>query len=292
VDTRVKAAWISVFSNTFLTITKLVIGLMIGSISVISEAIHSGNDLLASFIALFSVKTSTKPPDKQHPYGHGKIENISGTIEAILIFVAAIMIITEAIKKILHGGELMDTGWGIVVMGLAAVINYAISTYLLKVGRKTNSIALEADGMHLRTDVYTSLGVFIGLILIKITGEHLIDPIAAMLVAVIIIKAAYDLTKKAFMPLLDAAITPDNLRLLEAILDEYNSSFIEYHELRTRQAGRESYIDLHLVINPYHSIQEAHDLCDAIEARIESAILYSHVMIHVEPAEKKNQVNN
>jgi len=265
---------------------------MIGSISVISEAIHSGNDLLASFIALFSVKTSTKPPDKQHPYGHGKIENISGTIEAILIFVAAIMIITEAIKKILHGGELMDTGWGIVVMGLAAVINYAISTYLLKVGRKTNSIALEADGMHLRTDVYTSLGVFIGLILIKITGEHLIDPIAAMLVAVIIIKAAYDLTKKAFMPLLDAAITPDNLRLLEAILDEYNSSFIEYHELRTRQAGRESYIDLHLVINPYHSIQEAHDLCDAIEARIESAILYSHVMIHVEPAEKKNQVNN
>ncbi|NLW90663.1 MAG: cation transporter, partial [Syntrophomonadaceae bacterium] len=254
-------------------------------ISVISEAIHSGNDLLASFIALFSVKTSTKPPDTEHPYGHGKIENISGTIEALLIFVAAIMIITEAIKKILHGGEPIDTGWGIVIMGIAAMINFAISTYLLKVGRENHSVALEADGMHLRTDVYTSLGVFIGLILIKITGEHLIDPIAAMLVAVIIIKAAYDLTKKAFMPLLDAAIAPDNLRLIELILDEYNENFIEYHELRTRQAGRDSYIDLHLVISPHNSIQEAHDLCDAIEARIESTIVHSHVMIHVEPAE-------
>ncbi|MGE5391435.1 MAG: cation diffusion facilitator family transporter [Deltaproteobacteria bacterium] len=288
-DVRVKAAWISVFSNTFLTVGKLVIGLMIGSISVISEAIHSGNDLLASFIALFSVKTSTKPPDEQHPYGHGKIENISGTIEAILIFVAAIMIITEAIKKILHGGQLMETGWGIVIMGVAAAINYVISTYLLRVGRKTHSVALEADGMHLRTDVYTSLGVFIGLILIKITGEQLIDPIAAMLVALIIIKAAYELTKKALRPLLDAAIAPDNLRLIEVILEEYNSSFIEYHELRTRQAGRDSYIDLHLVINPHHSIQEAHDLCDAIEARIESAIMHSHVMIHVEPADIEGQ---
>lgn len=291
-DVRVKAAWISVFSNTFLTVGKLVIGLMIGSISVISEAIHSGNDLLASFIALFSVKTSTKPPDKRHPYGHGKIENISGTIEALLIFVAAIMIITEAIKKILHGGELMETGWGIVIMGVAAAINFVISTYLLRIGRKTKSVALEADGMHLRTDVYTSLGVFIGLILIKITGEHMIDPIAAMLVAVIIIKAAYDLTKKAFMPLLDAAIAPDNLQLVESILNEYNDSYIEYHELRTRTAGRESYIDLHLVINPHRSIQEAHDLCDAIEMRIESAITYSHVMIHVEPAEVNIEADN
>lgn len=287
-DVRVKAAWISVFSNTFLTLSKLVVGLLIGSISVISEAIHSANDLLASFIALFSVKTSTKPPDEQHPYGHGKIENISGTIEALLIFVAAIMIITEATKKMLHGGQVMETGWGIVVMGCAAVLNFIISTYLLRVGKKTHSVALEADGMHLRTDVYTSLGVFIGLILIKITGEHRIDPIAAMLVAVIIIKAAYDLTKKAFMPLLDAAIEPENIRLVESILDEYNGSFFEYHELRTRKAGRESYIDLHLVVNPTYTIQEAHELCDAIEVRIEQTIVYSHVMIHVEPAENSN----
>ncbi len=283
-DERVKAAWVSVMSNTVLTVAKLVVGLMIGSISVISEAIHSGNDLLASFIALFAVKTSTKPPDSEHPYGHGKIENISGTIEALLIFVAAIMIINEAVKKLLHGGEVMDTGWGIVVMGGAALLNFTISTYLLKVGRANDSVALEADGMHLRTDVYTSLGVFIGLILIKLTGIHLIDPIAAMLVALIIIKAAYDLTKKAFMPLIDTALDQESLKLVEAIMDEYNSSYLEYHELRSRKAGRESYIDLHLVINPERSIQEAHELCDAIEERIESAIPYSHVLIHVEPA--------
>ncbi len=287
-DERVKAAWISVFSNTILTLAKLIVGLMIGSISVISEAIHSGNDLLASLIALFAVKSSTKPPDNKHPYGHGKIENVSGTIEALLIFVAAVMIIKEAIGKVLHGGEVIDNGWGIVVMGGAALVNFLISTYLLRVGRKTRSVALEADGMHLRTDVYTSLGVFIGLILIKLTGYQIIDPIAAILVALLIIKAAWELTAKAFLPLIDAAIEPDSISLIESILDEYKDIFLEYHELRTRKSGRDCYIDLHMVLHPQVSIKEAHDLCDAIEARIENEIAYSHVLIHVEPAEILN----
>jgi cation diffusion facilitator family transporter len=285
-EVRSKAAWLSVVSNTVLMCAKLAVGIMIGSISVISEAIHSANDLLASFIALFAVKTSTRPPDKEHPYGHGKIENISGTIEAVLIFIAAGLIIKEAVEKIgmiLKGGSVVSPGWGIVVMGFSAVMNFLVSTYLLKVGRDTDSVALEADGMHLRTDVYTSLGVFLGLVLIKITGFQILDPIAAILVAVLIIKAAYELTQKAFRPLMDTALDDEVIALTEAILDKCCDDYIEYHDLRTRKAGRESYIDLHLVISADRSIKEAHDLCDKIEERIKKEIPYSHVLIHVEP---------
>lgn len=283
-DIRSRAAWVSVISNTLLMLSKLVVGVSIGSISVISEAIHSANDLLASFIALFAVKKSSDPPDERHPYGHGKIENISGTIEALLIFIAAAMILIEALKKIIHGGEVETLSWGILVMGVSALVNWFVSAYLLKVAHKTDSIALEADGMHLRTDVYTSLGVFVGLVLIYFTGWNIIDPIAAILVALLIIKAAYDLSKKAFMPLIDTSLDSESLNLIESILEEHKSQYFEYHDLRTRKAGRESHIDLHLVINPDKNVKEAHDLCDKIEEKIKAAIPFAHVLIHVEPA--------
>ncbi|HZJ83944.1 MAG TPA: cation diffusion facilitator family transporter [Syntrophomonadaceae bacterium] len=282
-DKRVKAAWLSVFSNITLMSSKFLVGFSIGSISVISEAIHSANDLVASFIALFAVKKSTEPPDERHPYGHGKIENVSGTIEALLIFIAAAMIINEAVKKIFKGGQIEALGWGIIVMGASALVNFFVSSYLLKVAKAEDSIALEADGMHLRTDVYTSLGVCVALVLIHFTGWSIIDPIAAILVALLIIKAAYDLTRKAFMPLVDTALDADTINIIESTLAEYKEHFVEYHKLRTRKAGRESHIDLHLVVSPYKSIQEAHDLCDKIENKIKDMIPYAHILIHVEP---------
>lgn len=288
-DPRVKAAWISVFSNTTLVTLKLIVGFLGGSISIISEAIHSANDLLASFIALFAVKTSSKPPDQEHNYGHGKVENVSGTIEALLIFVAAAMIIKEAVHKISAGTEPDQLGLGIAVMGFSALLNFGVSQYLMKVGRETNSIALEADGMHLRTDVLTSLGVFVGLVLIKITGYAIIDPIAAILVAMIIIKAAYDLTRKAFSPLVDRALTEEELTVIREVLSMYQDNFIEYHELRTRRAGRECHIDLHLVTCPDLSIRSVHELCDEIEANIQKQIAYCHVLIHVEPHENEDE---
>lgn len=284
-DVNNKAAWLSIVSNLILTVGKLIIGMAIQSVSVISEAIHSGVDLLASFVALFAVKSSSKPPDHQHPYGHGKIENVSGTIEALLIFLAAVLIIKEAISKIIHPQEFAELGWGIAVMGVSALVNLIVALYEIRVGRSNGSVALEADGMHHMTDVYTSLGVFAGLILIQITQVKLVDPITAILVACLILKAAWDLTVKAFAPLMDTSMDRESIMLLETILAEYHHSYFEYHELRTRKAGRESYIDLHLVVHPAFTIQEAHELCDAIEGRIEEAIVHSHVMIHVEPAE-------
>lgn len=292
-ENRIKAAWVSVASNTILVLAKIAVGVSIGSVSVISEGIHSANDLLASFIALFAVKTAGKPPDEKHNFGHGKVENISGTIEALLIFAAAVLIIKEAVEKILHGGEILTLGWGIAVMGVSAVVNLAVSTYLMRVARQTGSIALEADGIHLRTDVYTSAGVFLGLVLIKLTGVRIIDPIAAILVALLIVKAAYELTVKAFVPLIDTALSEEEVKEIKAILEQHRDSFVEYHDLRTRRAGREAHIDLHLVALPDTSVQEVHHLCDRIEDHINRQIPYSHVLIHVEPwaAQKVPAVN-
>lgn len=283
-DVRVKAAWVSVLFNAILVVFKLLVGIIIGSVSVIAEAVHSAVDLLASFIALFAVKKSSQPADHEHPYGHGKIENISGTIEALLIFGAAIVIIWEAAKKIISGSVVTDMGWGIAVMGLSTVVNILISWYVFRAARQEQSIALEADAMHHWTDVWTSAGVMVGLVLIYFFKQPIIDPIAAILVALLIVKAAWDLTRNSFLPLLDTSLSRDELIIIEKTLDEYTNEYISYHNLRSRKSGRDVYIDLHLVTYPDRSIECVHNLCDLIEARIEELIPYSEVLIHVEPA--------
>jgi cation diffusion facilitator family transporter len=282
-DIKVKAAGLSVASNIALTAGKLVVGSIIGSVSVISEAIHSANDLLAYFIALWAVRKSAQPPDQEHPYGHGKVENIAGTIEAVLIFIAAVFIISESIEKIRQGGEILEPGWGMLVMAVSAGLNFMVSSYLLKVGKEQDSVALEADGVHLRTDVYTSLGVMAGLGLIQLSGYWILDPIIAILVALLIVKAAFDLLQKAFLPLLDTAADAETMDTVTEVLEDLKGEFIEYHDLRSRKAGRDVHIDMHLVVQAQMSIEEAHDLCDTIESRIQERLNYSHVLIHVEP---------
>jgi cation diffusion facilitator family transporter len=282
-DIKVKAAGLSVASNIALTAGKLVVGTIIGSVSVISEAIHSANDLLASFIALWAVRKSAQPPDQEHPYGHGKVENIAGTIEAVLIFIAAVLIISESIEKIRQGGEILEPGWGVLVMAVSAGLNFMVSSYLLKVGKEQDSVALEADGIHLRTDVYTSLGVMAGLGLIQLSGYWILDPIIAIMVALLIVKAAFELLQKAFLPLLDTAADAETMDTVTEVLEDLKGEFIEYHDLRSRKAGRDVHIDMHLVVQAEMSIEEAHDLCDTIESRIQERLNYSHVLIHVEP---------
>ncbi|MCG2728404.1 MAG: cation diffusion facilitator family transporter, partial [Candidatus Methanoperedenaceae archaeon] len=176
-------ARLSIYSNTFLLFMKLAIGFLMGSISVLSEALHSGIDLLAAVIANYSVKKAGKPADDIHKFGHGKFENVSGTVEAILIFIAAIIILYKATEKIINkeGIEYDLIGAGIVIMGISAVVNFIVSRKIMKVARKAESIALEADAYHLTTDVYTSVGVGIGLVLIQITKNPIFDPVLAIL---------------------------------------------------------------------------------------------------------------
>jgi len=292
---RTQAAWLSVASNTFLTLAKVVIGLISGSVSILSEGIHSGIDLLAAFIALFAVRESGKPADSRHAYGHGKIENVSGTIEAALIFVAALMIIVEAIQKLQEimageGGHVGDLGLGLglLVMGVSAIMNLIVSTKLMRVAKRTDSVALEADALHLRTDVYTSVGVFIGLLLIKITGWSILDPIIALGVALMIIKASFELTKKAFSPLVDVSLPEEECQIIAVVLKYHEDEFLEFHKLRTRKAGAERHIDLHLVVAKYTSVLDVHELCDLIEKEINMRLQGTHVLIHAEPCSPRD----
>jgi len=288
VNEKTQVASLSVASNSFLTVAKVVVGLVSGSVSILSEGIHSGIDLVAAFIALFAVRESGKPADSRHAYGHGKIENVSGTIEAVLIFVAAIMIIVEAIQKIhkiMDGveGHVGNLKLGLVIMGFSAIINLIVSTRLMRIAKRTDSVALEADALHLRTDIYTSAGVFMGLLLIMITGWTLIDPIIAFGVALMIIKASFDLTKQAFSPLVDVSLPDEERELIAEVLLVHADKFVEFHKLRTRKAGAERHIDLHLVVAKYTPVVDAHELCDMIEEEISEKLYGTHVLIHAEP---------
>jgi cation diffusion facilitator family transporter len=278
---KVKVARLSILSNTLLIVMKLVVGIISGSVSIISEAIHSAMDLVAAVIAFFSVRVSDTPPDSRHNYGHGKIENISGVIEALLIFVAAIWIIIEAIKKLSGDAiELESIGLGSVVMVTAAVVNTLVSRRLYKIAKQTNSVALEADALHLKTDVYTSLGVGAGLGLIMITGLSWLDPLVAMLVALFIIRESYNLLKKAFMPLLDEAWKEEEIGELRNSLEGMK---VNYHELRTRIAGNYRFVDLHIEIPAEVSVGDAHEYCDVIENELKNRYDNLNVTIHVEP---------
>ncbi|MDD2496771.1 MAG: cation diffusion facilitator family transporter [Desulfitobacteriaceae bacterium] len=286
-DIRVKAAQVSVLSNSILVILKLLVGILMGSVSVLSEAIHSGLDLIAALIAFFSVKRAAQPADEQHQFGHGKFENVSGVIEALLILVAAVWIIIEAYKKFVQGSEIQSIHLGILVMAFASIVNFFVARYLFRVAEKTDSIALKADAMHLSTDVITSVGIMAGLILIKITGIQILDPLFAVAVAILIIKTSFDLTKESFSPLLDTKLPDEEEQAIVNMIKTYCDSFIEFHNLRSRKAGSERHIDLHLVVPHSKPVQEVHELCDHIEDKIKRLFPSSQVLIHIEPCNKE-----
>jgi cation diffusion facilitator family transporter len=278
-------ARLSIYSNTFLLFIKLAAGFFMGSISVLSEALHSGIDLLAAIIANYSVKKAGKPADEIHKFGHGKFENVSGTVEAILISVAAIIILYKAGEKILTRSEVEFVGAGIVIMGISTVVNFYVSRKIMKVARKAESIALEADAYHLTTDVYTSVGVFIGLVLIQITKNPIFDPILAIIVALIILKASYDLTKRSVSGIMDVKLSDREENIIKSIIAEHYSEFAEYHDLRTRMSGAERYVDLHLVVPKTQPVADAHEFCDHLERDIKEKIPNLSILIHIEPCE-------
>lgn len=285
-------AWLSVISNGTLVILKIVVGLLIGSVSVISEAIHSGVDLVAALIALFAVKTSGKPADEEHPFGHGKIENISGTVEALLIFVAAIWIIYEAIGRLVHPVLDMEPGWGVAVMLFSAVANMIVSTMLFRVGKETDSVALQADGWHLRTDVYTSAGVMVGLGLLWIAERllpgqnwHWMDPVAAIGVAMLIMRAAYKLTVESGRDLLDVSLPEDEEQWIREHVANLDGAIRGFHHLRTRKAGAQRFVQFHLLVSADMSVDQSHRMHDDIVGAIKDRFPACTVTIHIEPCD-------
>lgn len=284
-------ALLSIASNFLLVTLKLVVGTLIGSVSVVSEAIHSGVDLLAAIIAYASVRASGKPADDEHPFGHGKYENLSGAVEAVLIFVAAAWIIREAVHKFINPAPLDMLGWGVAVMLVSATANWVVSRMLMKVGRETDSIALRADAWHLRTDVYTSVGVMVGLAVIWLAklinpawNPVWIDPVAAILVALLIIKAAWDLTSEAIRDLLDARMSRNE----EAWISDRITSRAAvrgFHGLRTRKAGPAHFVEFHLIVDKTMTVADSHQISDDLEKEIMQHFRPSHVVVHIEPCD-------
>ena len=213
------AAALSITSNTLVFLFKIVAGILSGSISIISEAIHSVSDFLASVLTFFAVTRSSEPADKEHPFGHGKYEDMSGFIEGGLIILAGIYIIYESSKKLIYGYELKSEPLlGIAAMGFAVLANFLVSQYLFYVAKKSDSVSLKADGEHLRTDIYSSLGVLIGLILIKYTGLAILDPIIAIIVELVIFKAGFEISKETLNNLLDSSISDEDIEKIENII--------------------------------------------------------------------------
>ena len=287
-----QAAWLSVVSNCLLVVLKLIVGTMIGSVAIISEAIHSGVDLLASFIALFAVRTSAKPPDRNHPYGHGKVESVSGTIEALLIFVAGAWIIYEAVGKLAHPESLKAPVVGAAVMAFSALVNILVSGLLFRVARKHDSIALEADAWHLRTDVYTSAGVFVGMGVIAAQKAWFpelpldwVDPVSAIAVALLIMVTAYNLTAKSARDLVDTSLPEDEELVICQCMDEFADQVRGFHKLRTRKSGAQRFVDVHMLVEPEMSVARAHELADELVGQIRERYPRATVTVHVEPAE-------
>lgn len=276
------AATVSVLSNSTLVMLKLLVGLLSGSVSILAEALHSANDLVASVIALVSIRIAERPPDREHPYGHGKAEGISAAVEAALIVGAAVWIVVEALRKIVKQQPIEHLSWGAGVMVISVVLNTVVSRYLFRVAREEDSPALEADAHHLATDVYTSLGVAVGLVVVWLTSWHIVDPLVAIAVALLILRIGLGLTIKSLHHLMDARLPAAEISLIENILNS-ETRIHSWHNLRTRKSGNTRHIDLHIVFRNDATLLEAHEVADGLEKRIAQELEPAHVVIHVDP---------
>ncbi len=287
-----RVAMLSVASNSTLVVFKVIVGTLIGSVSIISEAIHSGMDLLAAIIATFAVKKSHLPADDVHPFGHGKVESISGLIEAVLIFIASFWIIFESLNRLASAQEVESPGWGVAVMFLSATLNYFVSRKLFQVGKEADSIALQADAWHLRTDVYTSVGVMVSLGVIWLSHFffvdpriHWLDPVAAIFVAVFILKAAYHLTSQAVGDLMDVKLPPDEEQWIQSVITGRKLGIHGYHQFRTRKAGNFRFIEFHIKVDPQMSVEASHGITREIKRAIMNRFPAVTVTIHIEPCD-------
>ena len=277
-----RAASVSVASNATLVVLKLVVGVVSQSVSILSEAIHSANDLVAALIAFASTRVSDRPSDDGHPYGYGKAESLSGAIEAALILFAALWILVEAVRRLIHGGEVEHLGWGAAVMGVSALVNTVVSRYLFRVARQSDSLALEADAHHLTTDVYTSAGVGVGLLVVWFTGWHVVDPLVAIAVALLIARIGWRLTVAASGQLMDHSLPPEEVAVIDKIL-RGEARVVGYHRLRTRKSGSDRHVDMHVVLPAATGLGEAHEVARGLENAIERSLPRTRAVVHVDP---------
>ena len=285
-STKSGAAKLSLVVVIGLIVLKIVVAVITGSISILAQAVDSFLDLFAVVITFFAVSIAAKPADKEHPFGHGKAENIAAILQAMLIFTAGGLIIYSAVRRIITGVTIELTEAGIGVMLVSIIASIFLSRHLLKVSRAVDSIALQANAHNIAADVYSAAAVLAGLLVIRFTGLNILDSIIALLVALFILKVAYDVLRRSFSGLIDVRLSEAEESVIRSAIMERAGELVGFHELRTRKAGSQRYIDLHLVMPKYASVEEAHRLCDGLEHDIKARLPNTSVIIHVEPCDE------
>lgn len=281
---KTRAAALSIASNAILIALKLAAGALTGSVAILTEAMHSSIDLIASFVAYFSVREADKPADAEHPYGHAKIENLAAAIEAMLILVGSGVIIYAAARSLANGPEVHSLGIGIGVIGISIVANVVVSTLIARRARETDSPALEGDAAHLRTDAATSGAVLLGLVVVQLTGATWLDPVIALVVAAAIVFAGVRLLARASRVLVDEALPPQELDAVRDAIAEFGPRGVcGYHKLRARRAGSRRYVDLHVQFTSGTTLEDAHATAHALQDGIRERLRGADVLIHLEP---------
>lgn len=259
--------------------------LLTGSIALLSDALESLVNLLAAVVALFALSVAVRPADEDHAYGHSKAEYFSSGFEGALILIAAVSIVVVAGQRFLHPVGIRDPAIGLAITAVATVVNFGVARVLFQAGRRYESIALEADAYHLMSDVWTSVGVIVGVGASALTGWHRLDAIVAILVSVSVLWSGGTLVRRSMLGLLDTALPEDTRRAITAILEARAPDGVRYHALRTRQAGARRFISFHILVPGEWSVQKGHDLLEEIEEEVRAAVPNSSVDTHLEPIE-------
>ena len=284
---RTPAAMVSIASNTLLILLKVVAGSLTGSVAILTEAMHSAIDLIASIVAYFSVRKAEEPADESHRYGHEKIENLSAAIEGMLILVGSGVIAFEAIRRLAVGSSVERLGFGIGVVAFSLVANLVVSSYIQRRARLTGSPALEGDAAHLRTDALTSAGVLLGLVLVQATGASWLDPAVALVVAAAIVGSGIRILLGSSRVLVDETLPEDELEAIrDAVVAFGPRGVAGFHQLRTRRAGARRYVDMHVQFRSGITLEDAHEIAHRLQDEIAARLDGSDVLIHLEPEDR------
>jgi cation diffusion facilitator family transporter len=282
-----RAAALSIASNSGLILLKVVAGTITGSVALLTEAMHSSIDLIASVVAFISVRKADEPADAEHPYGHEKIENLAAMIEGVLILVGSGVIAFEAIRHLVVGSNVSHLGFGIAVVAVSIVVNLVVSTRLHQRARETDSAALEADATHLRTDMATSAGVLVGLALVSMTGADWLDPAVALVLAAAIVREGFKILSRSSRVLVDEALPVDELDAISAEVRSFGAQGVAgFHKLRARRAGSRRYVDLHVQFVAGTTLEQAHETAHRLQDAIATRIPGADVLIHLEPEDR------
>lgn len=282
---RIETARFSVASAATLAATKLAVGIVSGSLGVLSSAFDNLADILMSAVNYFSIRKSMEPADSSHPYGHGKVETLGTVVMAGVIILTGVWIVREGIRRLMAGIVPLSVDIGLVVMTLSVAASWLISERIRKAGVETGSRALTADSLHFRTDVWSGGGILLSLVVYRVTGWKWLDPGVAVAVGIYIVVAAVPILREAVEDLLDRSLPPETVEKIRQVIESHRPYVVDYHALRTRRSGSEKHVDFHIVVCKQYLLQDAHRVADHLEMEVSGAIGNAHVVTHIDPCE-------